>query len=171
MTPIFSRIWLVKTQQVRAFEIREVSLRRAALINRACAPTVVSPISPSNSALVTSAATESTTITSSAFERMSVSQMRSASSPELGCETNKSSRLTPSFLAYCGSSACSTSINAARPPRFCACDHGQRKRGFAGGFRTENFDHTTAGKSADAERAINQNVPGRNNVDIDYFFV
>ena len=50
-------------------------------------------------------------------------------------------------------------------------DHGQRKRGFAGGFRTENFDHTTAGKSADAERAINQNVPGRNHVDIDYLFV
>jgi len=50
-------------------------------------------------------------------------------------------------------------------------DHGQRKRGFAGGFRTENFDDPAAGKSADAQRAINQNVPGRNNVDIDYFVV
>ena len=121
MTPIFSRIWLVKMQQVRAFEIREVSLRSAALINRACAPTVASPISPSSSALVTRAATESSTITSSELDRMSVSQMRSASSPELGCETSKSSRSTPSLRAYCGSSACSTSIKAARPPRLCAC--------------------------------------------------
>src|SRR5438309_597213 len=53
MTPIFSRIWLVKMQQVRAFEIREVSLRSAALIKRACAPTVVARISPSSSAVVT----------------------------------------------------------------------------------------------------------------------
>ena len=108
-------------QHVRAFEINEVSLRKAALISRACAPTVTSPISPSSSALVTRAATESNTITSSAFDRTKVSQIRSASSPELGWETSKSSRSTPNFLAYAGSSACSTSINAARPPRFCAC--------------------------------------------------
>src|SRR5207302_359832 len=50
-------------------------------------------------------------------------------------------------------------------------DHGQRKGGFAGRLRTENFDHTTAGKTADAKRTINQNVPGRNNVDINYLFV
>ena len=53
MTPIFSRIWFVKMQQVRALEISEVSLRSAALIKRACAPTVESPISPSSSCLVT----------------------------------------------------------------------------------------------------------------------
>src|SRR5436189_27863 len=73
-----------KMEQVRAFEISEVSLRSAALIKRACAPTVVSPISPSSSALVTSAATESSTMTSKALERTSVSQIRNASSPELG---------------------------------------------------------------------------------------
>ena len=71
----------------------------AALIKRAWAPTVVSPISPSSSALVTSAATESTTMSSSALERTSVSQMRRASSPEQGCETSKSSRLTPNLFA------------------------------------------------------------------------
>ena len=43
-----------------------------------------------------------------------------ASSPESGCETSKSSRLTPTTRAYFGSSACSTSMNAARPPRFWA---------------------------------------------------
>src|SRR6266498_3666057 len=68
----------------RALEMIDVSLRNAALISRACAPTVASPISPSSSALVTSAATESTTITSRALERTRVSQIRSASSPELG---------------------------------------------------------------------------------------
>src|SRR5207245_2393444 len=51
-------------QHVRALEISEVSLRKAALINRACAPTVASPISPSSSALVTRPATESTTLPS-----------------------------------------------------------------------------------------------------------
>src|SRR5436190_1627510 len=32
MTPIFSRIWFVKMQVVRAFEMSEVSLRNAALL-------------------------------------------------------------------------------------------------------------------------------------------
>src|SRR5947208_7056137 len=96
MTPIFSRIWFVKMQVVRAFEMSEVNLRNAALMSRACAPTVVSPISPSSSARVTSAATDSTTMTSSEFERINVSQMRSASSPELGCEDRKSTRLNSS---------------------------------------------------------------------------
>ena len=96
-------------------------MRKAALMSRACAPTVTSPISPSSSAFVTRAATESSTITSSALERTNVSQIRSASSPELGWDTSRSSRLTPNFFAYCGSRACSTSMKAARPPRFCAC--------------------------------------------------
>ena len=82
---------------------------------------MLSPISPTSSAFVISAATESSTITSSAFERISVSQIRSASSPLFGCDTSKSSSFTPSFRAYSGSSACSTSMNAASPPRFCAC--------------------------------------------------
>src|ERR1051325_5109850 len=149
-----------------------VNLRNAALIKRACAPTVASPISPSNSARVTSAATESTTMTSSEFERMSVSQIRSASSPELGCETSKSSRLTPSFFAYCGSSACSTSINAARPPRFCAWAITVRVSVvFSRGFRTKNLNDAAAGKSADAQCAVDQNIAGRNDVDIDDLLV
>ena len=120
MTPIFSRIWLVKMQTVRALEMRAVSLRIAALIRRAWAPTVESPISPSSSCLVTRAATESSTITSMALERTRASQICRASSPEDGWETNRSSRLTPSLRAYCGSSACSTSMKAASPPRFWA---------------------------------------------------
>jgi len=75
------------------------SLRSAWLISRACMPIVAIPISPSSSAFGTSAATESITITSSAFERASVSQMVNASSPLSGCDTSRSSRFTPSFLA------------------------------------------------------------------------
>ena len=76
-----------------------VSLRSAWLISRACMPIVAMPISPSSSALGTRAATESITITSRAFERASVSQIDNASSPLSGCETSRSSRLTPSFFA------------------------------------------------------------------------
>ena len=107
-------------------------------------------------------------MTSSAFERTSVSQMRSASSPELGCETSRSSRFTPSLRAYCGSSACSTSMNAARPPRFCAWAMTVSVSVvFAGGFRAEDLDDAAAGKTADAERAIDQDVARGDDLDVD----
>ena len=61
ITPIFSRIWLMKIRQVLVRETTPVSLRSAWDISRACRPTWLSPISPSSSAFGTSAATESTT--------------------------------------------------------------------------------------------------------------
>ena len=100
ITPIFSLIWFVKMHTVRALEISAVNFLIAALIKRAWVPTVESPISPSSSCLVTRAATESSTTTSMAFERTSASQICRASSPEDGWETRRSSRFTPSFLAY-----------------------------------------------------------------------
>ncbi len=51
---------------------------------------------------------------------MSVSVIVSASSPLSGWLISKSSRFTPIRLAYEGSTACSTSTNAARPPARCA---------------------------------------------------
>ena len=120
MTPIFSRSWLMKISEVFDFETAPVSLRSACDISRACSPICASPISPSISARGTSAATESTTTTSTAFERISTSTISSACSPLSGCETSRLSRSTPSFLAYCASSACSASTNAAMPPSFCA---------------------------------------------------
>ena len=77
-------------------------------------------MSPSISALGTSAATESITTTSIAPLLTSVSHISSASSPVSGCDTYSSSTSTPRFSAYTGSSACSASINAAVPPSFCA---------------------------------------------------
>ncbi len=76
-----------------------VSLRRAWDISRACRPTWESPISPSISAFGVSAATESTTTTSTAPERTSMSAISSACSPVSGWETSRSSTLTPSFSA------------------------------------------------------------------------
>ncbi len=75
------------------------SLRSAWLMSRACRPTWLSPISPSISALGTSAATESMTTRSTAPDRTRISTISSACSPVSGWETSRSSILTPSFLA------------------------------------------------------------------------
>ena len=95
-----------------------VSLRSAWLMRRACRPGSWSPISPSISAFGTSAATESMTIRSTDPERTSMSAISSACSPVSGWEMRRSSIRTPSFAAYCGSSAFSASMNAAVPPAF-----------------------------------------------------
>ena len=116
MTPIFSRIWFVKMHTHFVLLTTAVRRRMAWDISRAWLPMVMSPIWPSSSALVTRAATESRTMTSMLLERMSVSMMLSASSPLSGWETSRSSSLTPTTRAYFGSSACSTSMNAASPP-------------------------------------------------------
>src|SRR5947207_1649328 len=64
MIPIFSRSWLMNTTAVRERLIAPASLRSAWLMRRACRPGSESPMSPSISALGTSAATESITTTS-----------------------------------------------------------------------------------------------------------
>ena len=119
MTPIFMRIWLMKMTVAFDLETVPVSLRSAWLMSRACRPSCGSPISPSISARGTSAATESITTRSTAPERTSMSVISSACSPVSGCETSRSSIFTPSWRAYCTSSACSASMKAATPPAFC----------------------------------------------------
>ena len=96
------------------------SLRSACDIMRACTPTNVSPISPSISALGTSAATESRTTMSTEPERMMLSMISRASSPVVGWLTYSLSTLTPRARAYSVSSACSASTNSAMPPSLCA---------------------------------------------------
>jgi len=120
ITPTFSLSWLIKITTVPDFEMTAVSFLRACDISLANKPTWLSPISPSISAFGTSAATESTTITSSAPLRTSASAISKACSPVSGCATIKLSISTPNFFAYTGSKACSASINAASPPIFCA---------------------------------------------------
>ncbi len=110
----------MKIRQVFDLATIAVSLRSACDISRAWRPTCESPISPSSSALGTSAATESTTTTSTLLERTSISVISRACSPLSGWETRRLSMSTPSFLAYSASSACSASMNAAVPPFRCA---------------------------------------------------
>ena len=118
ITPIFSRIWLMKTRQVFDLATMAVSFLSACDISRAWRPTWESPISPSSSARGTRAATESMTTTSMAFERTRVSAISSACSPLSGCDTSRLSMSTPSFWAYSASSACSASTKAAVPARW-----------------------------------------------------
>ena len=120
ITPIFSRSWLMKMATVLDLEMAPVSLRRAWDMSRAWTPTKLSPISPSISARVTMAATESMTTTSTAPERTSASQISRACSPVSGWDTSRESMSTPRAWAYTGSRACSTSMKTASPPRFWA---------------------------------------------------
>ena len=99
MTPTFSRSWLMKIAVVLVWFSAPVILRRAWDMSRAWRPTWLSPISPSISALGTSAATESMTMTSMAPDRISMSAISSACSPVSGWETSSASVSTPSFLA------------------------------------------------------------------------
>mmetsp|Transcript_13410 Transcript_13410/g.30729 ORF Transcript_13410/g.30729 Transcript_13410/m.30729 type:complete len:205 (+) Transcript_13410:608-1222(+) len=96
-----------------------VILRSAWLMSRACAPICTAPISPSISALGTSAATESTHTMSTAELRTSWSTTSSAISPLSGWHMMSESTSTPSLALYLGSNACSASMSAALPPRRC----------------------------------------------------
>ena len=110
----------MNTMQVFDLDTDPVSLRMACDMSRACNPTLWSPISPSISALGTRAATESTAMMSTAFDRTSMSVISSACSPVSGWETSRLSMSTPSACAYFASRACSASMNAAVPPALCA---------------------------------------------------
>ena len=101
-------------------EIELVNFLRAWLISLAWRPGSESPISPSNSALGTNAATESITIRSTLSDLIRVSVISSAYSPVSGWEIKSSSMLTPNFFAYDGSKACSASIKAQVAPVFWA---------------------------------------------------
>ena len=143
-----------------------VILRSAWLISRACRPTWLSPISPSISARGTSAATESMTMRSSAPERTSMSAISSACSPVSGWETSRASVSTPSFFAYSGSSACSASMKAAMPPACCALATACRARVvLPRGLRAVDLDHAAARQPADAERDVERDGPGGDDLD------
>src|SRR6059058_2394719 len=50
-------------------------------------------------------------------------------------------------------------------------DNGESQRRFAGRLRTVNFHDTSARKTANAERAIDQNISRRNDLDVDDLLV
>ena len=99
MTPIFSRIWLMKI--TRQFDLRDRGrqlAQRLAHQARLQADEAVAHLAL-DLGRGTSAATESMTTTSTALERTSVSTISSACSPLSGWETSRSSSLTPSLRA------------------------------------------------------------------------
>ena len=96
---IFILIWLMKMHIVPVFARTEVSFLSPCDIILAWSPIYESPISPSTSALGTSAATESITIIFTAQVFASSSAICSACSPWSGWERIKFSVSTPSFFA------------------------------------------------------------------------
>ena len=92
ITPIFSRIWLMKiTRHVFDFAIAPVSLRMAWLMRRACRPTKTVPHLALDLGPRDERATESTITTSTALERTRSSTISSACSPVSGWLTSRSS--------------------------------------------------------------------------------
>ena len=89
----------MKMQMVLDLLRLAVSLRSAWDMSRAWRPTWLSPMSPSSSALGVRAATESTTTTSMALERISMSVISRACSPVSGWEMSSSSVSTPMAVA------------------------------------------------------------------------
>ena len=167
MTPIFIRTWLMKMTMQRERLIEPVSLRSAWLISRAWRPTWLSPISPSISARGTSAATESTTSTSTAFDRTSVSTISSACSPVSGCDTISSSMSTPELLGV-GRVERMLGIDERRGPAALLRlgDRVQRESGLARALRPVDFDHPPARQPADAERDVQPEASGRDRLDL-----
>ena len=106
-------------------------------------------------------------MTSSALERTSVSQMRSASSPELGWETSRSSRFTPSLLRVLRVERVLDVDEGREAAALLRLgDDGEREGRFAGGFRAEDFHDAPARKAADAERAVDEDVARGDDLDV-----
>ncbi len=119
VTPILWRSWLMRMSAVPLLRVAGASLRIACPMSRACSPTFCSPISPSISALGVKAATESITTRSTSPLRAKSSASSRPCSPESGCVNSSRDGSTPRALAYSRSRACSASMKAAMPPRFC----------------------------------------------------
>ena len=95
-----------------------------------------------------------------------MSAISSACSPVSGWETSSASVSTPSFLAYSGSSACSASMNAAMPPAALGVGHRvQGDRRLAGGLRAVDLHDPAARQAADAERDVEGDRAGRDDLD------
>ena len=52
------------------------------------------------------------------------------------------------------------------PPPLGLRDYGERERRFPGRFRPKNLDHSSARKPAYTQRSIDQDIAGRNDLDV-----
>ena len=156
----------MKIRQVRDLETVPVSLRSACDISRACSPMWLSPISPSSSALGTSAATESTTSTSMASERdqrfrdferlLAVVRLRNQQIVHIHAQ-----------LLRVGGIERMLGIDERRHAAglLRLGNHLQSDGGLAGRLRPEDFHHASARKSAHAQRRVERNRSGRDHRD------
>ena len=158
----------MKIRQVFDFETMAVSLRSACDISRACRPICGSPISPSSSALGTSAATESTTMMSTAFERISVFRDFEGLLAVVRLRDEKIVHIHAQLARVDGIERV-LRVNerglAAELLRFG--DDVQSEGRLAARFRAVDFDHASAREAADAERCVNRNRAGRDHADRD----
>jgi len=161
ITPIFWRIWLMKTMHVFVREIVGLRMRNAWLMSRALQTMCESPISPSTSERGTNAATESMTMMSTAFDLMSISAILSASSALPGWLTRRPSRSTPSRLPRPVKRV--FGINKGRhAPLLLRVGHDvQGDRGLAACFRSKDLNDAARGIPR-PPRAISRSMPGRN---------
>ena len=159
-------------QQVRAFEMSEVSLRKAALISRACAPTGG--------------------IANLSFEFLFGDERRDGVEDDdvEGVGANK--RFDDAERFFAGARLRDQEVveidaqlaGILRVERVLDVDEGSQAAAllrlsddregesrFAGGFRAEDLHNPPPRHTADAEGAVDQNVPGGDDVDIDNFFV
>ena len=157
----------MKTAVVPEPLMAPVILRSAWLINRACRPTWLSPISPSISARGTSAATESMTMMSSAPERMSMSAISRACSTAVGLGDEQRVGVDAQLAGVVGVERVlgvderGHTAGLLRVGDRVAGPH----RGLAGGLRTVDLDHAAAGQPADAEGDVERRGPGGDDVD------
>ena len=76
--------------------------------------------------------------------------------------------LTPSLRAYCGIERVLDVDEGGEAAAFLGLgDDGEGERGLAGGFRAEDLDDPAAREAADAEGAVDEQVAGRDDIDID----
>ena len=138
-----------------------VSLRRAWLIRRAWRPTCVSPISPSISALGTRAATESITITSTALERTSSSQISRACSPVSGWLISSCSRFDAELAGPGGvQGVLGVDERGHAAGLLGVGDDVQGQRGLAGALRAEELADPPAGHALAAQGQVQAQRPG-----------
>ncbi len=166
MTPTFSRIWLVKTQVVLDLARMAVSLRRAWLISRACMPMVAMPISPSSSALGTSAADR---INHDHVQRVGAGQRFANAQGFLAAVRLGDQQFVQVDAQFFGVGRVERVLGVDERRQAAGLlgvgDDVEHQGGFAGGFRPENLHHPPARHAADAQRQVHRQRAGGNDFD------
>ena len=152
----------MKIRQVLDFETMPVSLRSACDMRRAWRPICASPISPSISARGTSAATESTTMTSTPPERTSDFDDLERLLAVVGLRHEQVVEFHAELARVLGVERVLGIDERRKAAGFLRLrDHLERQRRLARRLRAEDFNDAAAGDAADAERVVEADGAGR----------